>query len=66
MKRLRPLLERAATRCVALVVQVELRDVVVFGGLGIGCHGLAMINVPAAWMVCGLVIFALGARGGRQ
>lgn len=65
MKRLRPLLVATAARTLPLLKQLELRDAFVFGGLGIGCHGLAMLSEPASWMVCGLVLFTLGVRGGR-
>lgn len=62
MRRLRALLAAILTRGKGLAGQVELRDVFVFGGLWIGCHGVAMVNEAAAWMLCGLVLFMLGIR----
>lgn len=41
---------------------VDLRDTFVFGGLAAVGYGIAQIHVPAAWIVVGAVVFALGVR----
>lgn len=41
---------------------VDLRDVFVFGGLVAIGYGINMIYPPAAWIVCGAVLFWLGVR----
>lgn len=41
---------------------VELRDVLVFGGIGMVGYGIAAIFPPAAWIFCGAAIFWLGVR----
>ena len=41
---------------------IDLRDVFVFGGLGIAVRGVAEFSVPTAWIVCGIVLFAMGIR----
>jgi hypothetical protein len=46
-----------------LVSLFDLRDAVAFGGLGMVGYGISMIYPPAAYIVCGAVLFWLGARG---
>ena len=41
---------------------VDLRDLLVFGGLAAIGYGVNMIYPPAAWIVCGAVLFWLGVR----
>jgi hypothetical protein len=40
----------------------DLRDVIAFGGLGMVTYGINLIYPPAAYIVCGSVLFWLGAR----
>lgn len=40
----------------------DLRDAIAFGGLGMVGFGLHLIYPPAAYIVCGAVLFWLGAR----
>lgn len=47
---------------IGIARQIELRDAFVFGGLGLAVHGIAELNGPAAWIVCGVVLFALGIK----
>ncbi len=42
---------------------VELRDLLIFGGLFLLSHGVAMVYAPAAWMVFGAGVFAVGYFG---
>lgn len=41
---------------------IDLRDVIVFGGIGMVGNGIAALSPPAAWVVCGLMLFWLGVR----
>lgn len=41
---------------------VDLRDVLVFGGIACAGYGIGLIYPPAAWIFCGLAIFWLGVR----
>lgn len=41
---------------------VDLRDIFAFGGLGCTTYGVAQYSIPAAWIVCGAVLLALGVR----
>lgn len=41
---------------------IELRDVFVFGGLGMVGWGLYAVYPPAAWIVVGSAFFWIGAR----
>ena len=41
---------------------VDLRDVLVFGGIAMIGYGIAALSPPAAWIVCGLMLFWLGVR----
>lgn len=41
---------------------IDLRDVLVFGGIGAAGYGISMIYPPAAWIFCGLALFWLGVR----
>lgn len=45
-----------------LARQFDMRDVLVFGGLGCAVYGVSGYSVPAAWITAGVVIFALGMR----
>ena len=54
LARLRPLL--------AWRPDIDLRDVLVFGGLAMIGNGIAAIYPPAAWIVCGAALFWLGIR----
>lgn len=45
-----------------LVALFDLRDTIAFGGLGMVGYGISMIYPPAAYIVCGAVLFWLGAR----
>lgn len=40
----------------------DLRTTVSLGGLGMVGYGLSLIYPPAAYIVCGAVLFWLGAR----
>ena len=41
---------------------IDLRDVLVFGGIAAAGYGISMIYPPAAWIFCGLALFWLGVR----
>lgn len=41
---------------------IDLRDVIAFGGLAVGCYGIAQVYEPAAWIVGGAALFWLGVR----
>ena len=41
---------------------IDLRDVLVFGGIGMVGYGISMVSPPAAWVVVGLASFWLGVR----
>ena len=41
---------------------VDLRDLCVFGGIGMVGHGISLVSPPAAWVVVGLAFFWLGVR----
>jgi len=45
-----------------LAALFDLRDVIAFGGLGMVAYGVHLIYQPAAFIVCGAVLFWLGAR----
>ena len=60
MERLRAI----ARGAIALATALEMRDVFVFGGLGCAVYGVAGFSVPAAWIVAGVVLFALGIKPG--
>lgn len=45
-----------------LAALLDIRDAVTFGGLGMVGYGISLIYPPAAWIVCGAVLFWLGAR----
>lgn len=45
-----------------LVRNIDLRDVFTFGGLGCAVYGVSGFSVPAAWIVAGTVLFALGVK----
>jgi hypothetical protein len=45
-----------------LAREVDMRDILVFGGLGCAVYGVAGFSVPAAWITAGAVLFALGMR----
>jgi hypothetical protein len=40
----------------------DLRDLLVFGGIGCAAYGAAQIYPPAAWIIAGAAIFWLGVR----
>lgn len=40
----------------------DLRDVFVFGGVGMVGYGISLVSPPAAWVVVGLSFFWLGVR----
>lgn len=66
MKRLRRLIERALRISpggdLLPLLLPDLRDVITFGGLACACYGIAMLSVPAAWIVGGACLFWLGVR----
>lgn len=41
---------------------LDVRDVIVFGGIGIASYGIWLIYIPAAYIFCGLSLFWLGAK----
>ena len=41
---------------------LDTRDVFVFGGLAALAYGIAQVHVPAAWIVCGALMLAIGVR----
>lgn len=41
---------------------VNMRDVLVFGGIASAAYGINLIYPPAAWIFCGLALFWLGIR----
>ena len=50
----------------AAAAGIDLRDVLVFGGLGCAVYGTAGYSVPAAWILAGIVLFALGIAPGMK
>jgi hypothetical protein len=40
----------------------DLRDIFWIGGLSAVGYGVAQIHVPAAWIICGAVVFWMGVR----
>jgi hypothetical protein len=53
-------IRRIARGLQTLAREVDLRDVFVFGGLASTVYGVSGFSVPAAWIVAGVVVFALG------
>jgi hypothetical protein len=45
-----------------LVPDIDIRDVLVFGGIAAAGYGVGMIYPPAAWIFCGLALFWLGVK----
>lgn len=43
----------------------NLADLFVFGGLGCVCYGAWLVYPPAAWIIGGAALFALGWLGTR-
>lgn len=41
---------------------IDLRDVLVFGGIACAAYGLGLIYPPAAWVFAGLTLAWLGIR----
>lgn len=41
---------------------VDLRDVLVFGGIGCMAYGAGLVYPPAGWLVAGGLTFWLGVR----
>ena len=41
---------------------VDVRDVIVFGSVAMIGNGIAALSPPAAWIVCGLLLFWIGVR----
>lgn len=41
---------------------VDLRDLMVFGGIGMVGYGISLVHPPAAWVVVGVSLFWLGVR----
>jgi hypothetical protein len=42
----------------------DLRDALVFGGIGVVGYGIVQIHEPAAWIVVGAALVWLGVRSG--
>lgn len=55
-------IRQLARGLLALARGVDLRDAFTFGGLACAVHGVAGFSVPAAWIVAGVVLFALGVK----
>jgi hypothetical protein len=55
-------IRKAARGLLSLARGVDLRDLFVFGGLAMVVCGVAQINVPAAWITAGGVLFLLGMK----
>ncbi len=58
-------LQRTLTRLKPLLAwrpDIDLRDVIVFGSVAMIGNGVAALSPPAAWVVCGLMLFWLGVR----
>lgn len=45
-----------------LLPNIDMRDVLVFGGIAAAGYGIGMVYPPAAWVFCGLAFFWLGVR----
>jgi hypothetical protein len=45
-----------------LLLLPDMQDVLVFGGLGCACWGIAQIYSPAAWIVAGAAMIGLGLK----
>lgn len=43
-----------------IVPEMDMRDVLVFGGIASAGYGIALIYPPAAWIFCGLSVAWLG------
>lgn len=41
---------------------IDLRDLLVFGGIASAGYGISLVYPPAAWIFCGLASFWLGVR----
>lgn len=41
---------------------LELRDIFWISGLASATYGISMVYEPAAWIVCGAVVFWMGLR----
>lgn len=59
LKKLKAALVAGAKR---VRLDINLRDVFAFGGLGMVGHGIAMVSPSAAWIVVGVAVFWLGVR----
>lgn len=42
---------------------IDLRDVVVFGGLAAIVYGVSLVHEPSAWIVGGSAAFGMGVFG---
>lgn len=63
-RRLRTSIGRAIAKTIAVAIFpftiFELRDVLVFGGIGLASYGAALIYRPAAFIGAGLALFIVG------
>lgn len=39
-----------------VIAGIEMRDVMIFAGIGFLCYGLSLIYPPAGWIVAGLML----------
>jgi hypothetical protein len=52
------------SRAGASAAMPDLRDALVFGGVGAVGYGVAQIHEPAAWIAVGAALVWLGVRSG--
>lgn len=60
--KLRELKGRLTAALARIVPEMDMRDVLVFGGIASAGYGIGMIYPPAAWVFCGVMAFWLGIR----
>lgn len=52
----------SSARLLILNYGPNLRDLLIFGGIGCVWHGLNMVYPPSAWCVSGLLLLVVGWR----
>lgn len=45
-----------------MISEVQVRDILGFGGIAMASYGAHQVYGPAGWIVAGVVLFWLGAR----
>jgi hypothetical protein len=47
---------------VARALTPDIRDALVFGGIGMAAYGISLLSLPASLVFAGLMLFYLGIR----